>query len=153
MDDVATTRKMIIGRFTVPRIISSIVVCASLAAACGNAITGPGDDISPGVWGGDSIRLTVTGTGAALEHGCDSGQIDGALTPDHSGRFSTDGTYSFGHGGPRQPGEPPAKIYTARYTGTVTGTTMRLSVFLPELARSIGDFTLQLGKPMLDRCL
>jgi len=131
----------------------SLVFLSCLLAACGDSVTAPNGNVSSGVWGGNAIQLTVTGNGATLEHDCDSGRIDQPLVADRGGQFSSDGTYSFGHGGPRQPGEPNAKIYTARYSGTVTGSTMRLSVFLPELSRSIGDFTLQLGRSNLEKCL
>jgi len=128
----------------------TISCLAFLAAGC-IALTGPSGILSPGVWGGEGILLTVTATGATVDYGCDAGTIDEPLTP---GSFTASGTYAFGRGGPRHPDDPPLKAHAARYEGTTNGGTMQLAVTLPELSRRVGEFRLVRGRqPLLDRCL
>ena len=128
--------------------------CGLLLAACGVSVTAPGDTLAAGVWGGVGIQLTVSPTRSTLDFGCDVGSIDGAVALTRSGDFVVSGSYAFGRGGPRQPTDPPLTPHAARYEGTTDGRTLRLSVFLPELSRRIGDYELVLGRPAsLDRCL
>lgn len=137
-------------RSSLPAILSAVCVIA----ACGNTPTGPTDLVATGVWGSDQVRFTVMPTGATIESGCDSGRIETQLIPDRTGRFSAAGTYAFGTGGPTRLGDPPAKAHSARYDGTIDGRTMRLTVSLPELSRTLGPFQLTLGREnLLERCL
>lgn len=132
----------------------SSVVCLAWFVACGGSETAPSGALSPGVWGGTGIQLTVTATGATIEFGCGSGSIDEQLVVDRSGRISAQGTYTFGRGGPIDPGDPPLMAHPAQYTGTIEGTTLRLTVFLPDVSRKVGDFVLVRGRQSsLDRCL
>ena len=106
-----------------------------------------------GIWGGQGIQLTVTEHGALLDYGCDSGTVDAPVQVDSSGRFTARGTHTFGHGGPRRPGDPEVKVHKASFEGVQEGKTLRLTVLLPELERKLGDFALQLGRrASLDRC-
>ena len=109
--------------------------------------------VPAGVWGGEGIQLTVTTDGAAVDYGCDSGIVSERLLSDPSGRFSALGTHAFGRGGPREPGDPPRKSHRARYDGRWNGDTLQLTVFLPDLDRKVGDFTVELGRrAALERC-
>lgn len=106
-----------------------------------------------GVWGGKGVQLTITAAGSTIDYGCDTGLIDEELILEPSGRFTASGTHSFGRGGPRQPDAPAAKGHRARYEGRVEDSLLRLSVSLPDLNRTYGEFRLQLGRRAeLERC-
>src|SRR6266487_5167816 len=62
-----------------------------------NAQAGKG--IGAGVWGGDHIRMEVSGNGATLEFDCAHGNISGPLTLDRLGRFQAKGSFTREHGG------------------------------------------------------
>jgi hypothetical protein len=67
--------------------------------------------------------------------------------------FQADGSHTFGSGGPVQPGTPSPAAQPARYTGSVSGSQMELTVVLPQAGRTLGPFTLGLDtQPLLDRC-
>jgi hypothetical protein len=109
--------------------------------------------VPTGVWGGKGIQLTVTAGGATIDYGCDAGTIDEQLLAGSSGKFTARGKHSFGRGGPRQPDDAAPKPHRARYEGTLNGNTIRLSVFLPDLARQVGEFTLERDRRAdLERC-
>lgn len=106
-----------------------------------------------GSWGGEGIQVKVKTDGAAIDYGCDSGTIDEPLRTDKHGKFSARGTHTFGSGGPRNMGDPAPKPRQARYTGVRDGNTLQLTVYLPDLNRKIGEFTLRLGhSATLERC-
>lgn len=106
-----------------------------------------------GVWGGKGIRLTVTGAGATVSYDCDAGTIVEPLLTNRSGAFLARGTHTFGRGGPRGPGAPPPRRHNASYQGVLDGDMMRLTVSLPDLGRTLGEFTLELGRrAVLERC-
>jgi hypothetical protein len=136
------------------RSLGFVACLVSFVVGCSGRVTGPSTVLAPGVWGGDGILMAVTAQGATIDYGCDTGTIDEPVVFDQSGRFSARGSYSFGRGGPIEPGEPPARVHPARYDGTASGKRVQLTVVLPELTRRVGDFTLELGgEPLLDRCL
>jgi hypothetical protein len=133
--------------------IALLMVLVLSAAGCAGPTT-PSDVVPQGVWGGDGIKMTVTATGATLEFDCDAGAISEPLLFAHVGKFTASGTYSFGRGGPRQQGDPPAPQHPARYEGSIDGKEMQLSIFLSDLSRNMGAFMLELGRqPTLERCL
>jgi hypothetical protein len=108
--------------------------------------------VAAGVWGGKGIQLTVREKGVTIDYGCDAGSIDGTLTVDGKGRFSADGRHRFGTGGPRS-GEETTPAQRAHYEGTVHGTSLTVEVTLPDLKRSLGRFTAELGvRAALERC-
>lgn len=134
--------------------VASIVCLTCFVTACGETVTGPTDVVSAGAWGSDQLVLTVAANDATIESGCDSGRIAVPIVPDRAGRFSVSGTYAFGRGGPSQPGDPPMRGHAARYDGTIDGRTMQLTIFLPDLSRTLGPFQLSFGrKNLFDRCL
>lgn len=133
--------------------IALLTSLAWIVAGCSGP-TAPSDVVTPGVWGGDGIKMTVTATGAILEFDCDGGAINEPLLFAHVGKFTAAGTYSFGRGGPRQLGDPPATAHPARYEGDIDGKAMQLSIFLADLSRNMGTFKLELGRQaVLERCL
>jgi hypothetical protein len=135
------------------RPLQLLALLAVLSSAC-SKVSGPSDTIPQGIWGGVGIQMIVTAAGASIDYGCDAGTVDQPLSVSLNERFSLQGTYSFGRGGPRQVGDPPSKPQPARYEGTSDGKQLTLSVFLPDLARSAGDYRLEFGRQgSLDRCL
>ena len=110
--------------------------------------------LSPGVWGGKGIRLTIGGGSATIQYDCDSGTIDEPLLSDRSGAFAVSGTHSFGRGGPRSATDVPVKPHAARYEGRRNGEKMQLKVLLPDLNRQLGPFELSAGETgVLELCL
>jgi hypothetical protein len=100
--------------------------------------------ISEGVWGGEHVRLEVSGKGATLEFDCAHGQILEPLILDRAGRFQAKGTYTQEHGGPvRETENAPAQ--PVRYSGSIKDKKMTLSITLTSSSESLGAFTLVQG--------
>ena len=109
--------------------------------------------VPAGVWGGKGLQLTTTVTGASLDYGCDSGSITEPLLADASGKVVAHGMHVFGVGGPQQPGAPARKQHKTRYEGVREGDTIRMTIVLVDLKRTVGSFTVVLGRPAsLERC-
>jgi|ERR687883_828667 hypothetical protein len=102
------------------------------------------DKVAAGVWGGEHIRLEVTGSGATVEYDCAHGMIAEPLTLDSQGRFDATGTHTREHGGPVRRDDTPDSS-PARYTGRVEGQTMTLTVTLPDAGTDVGTYTLTQG--------
>ena len=114
--------------------------------------TQPPDRVVVGEWGGDHAMLSVHDTNASVEFDCAHGSIDEALILDDDGRFDAPGRYVREHGGPAREGEPEDS-QPARYTGSVDGRSMTLTVALED-GHAIGPFALALGQPSrLFKCL
>lgn len=105
-----------------------------------------------GAWGGEHVRLTFAENGdGALEYDCASGRIEGPVTPDRNGAFTTVGVHTPGQGGPAREGEAPPG-YPVVYQGRVRGARMTLEVGGEGL--EVGAFTLERdAQPRLYRCL
>ena len=128
-------------------------LCAILAALLLAAPAGGESKHPPArTWGGTGIRLEVTAAGGRVEYDCGHGTIDRPLVFDRRGRFDVSGMHFPEHGGPVREGEE-AKGQPARYTGRVTGDTMRLTVKLPD-GRVLGAYTLVRGRAgRIRKCL
>jgi len=111
-----------------------------------------------GPWGGRGIALTVEDSGAKIEMDCAHGRITGRLLLDAGGRFELPGTFTRERPGPvhmgpngeaqEEKGEP------ARYSGTVEGNTLHLTIRLDRDGREMRPFELEAGKtPQLHKCL
>ena len=98
-----------------------------------------------GAWGGDHVGLELSAAGGTLEYDCAHGTIDQAFVVDSEGRFALDGTHTREHGGPIRSEEKPEKL-PARYTGTVAGDAMTLTVTLTSSNAVVGTFTLTRGR-------
>jgi hypothetical protein len=112
-------------------------------SACGSSVSGPSPVLN-GTWGGDHIAMTVAGTGTHLELDCAHGDIPGMLMVNNRGEFDVAGTFVREHGGPIRVGELPDS-HPATYAGSVTATTMLLTVRLTDTNEVIGTFTLSRG--------
>ncbi|HEU4821021.1 MAG TPA: hypothetical protein VFS87_07690 [Qipengyuania sp.] len=122
----------------------SLTGCAALPAP-----TGP----VTGRWGGEHVGLTLDATGGTVEYDCAAGRIDEPIVPDTNGGFNAGGSHTPNTGGPERVGEPRPN-YPARYTGTVSGDTMRLQVTLPGRDLEMPPLVLRRGvEPQLTRCL
>ena len=97
-----------------------------------------------GAWGGDHIRLEVTGRSATIEYDCANGTIDGPLVVDGRGNFKLSGTYVREHGGPIRR-EESRNARRARYSGWTDGKKMTLTVVLSDPNETVGTFTLIRG--------
>ena len=123
-----------------------------LAALGGCASVAPGSPLT-GDWGGERVGLVLDDSGGRLEYDCASGTIAGPLIPGADGTFAATGTHTPGQGGPdRARYVPPS--YAARYSGSVSGTSMTLRVEVPSRDLAIGPLRLRQGEPpRLLRCL
>jgi hypothetical protein len=98
------------------------------------------------------VRLDVSAAGATVEFDCAHGTVDQPMTLDAEGRFDARGTYVREHGGPVRPDEIEDSR-PARYTGSVSGRSMSLTVVLDDGGR-LGPFALTLGdEGRLVKCL
>jgi hypothetical protein len=103
------------------------------------------ETVSIGNWGGQHVRLEVTDSGAELDFDCAHGTIKSVLKLDRDGNFDVEGFYARERPGPlredeNQNGEP------ARFKGHVAGQKMTLTVMLTGTSKTVGTYTLELGK-------
>jgi len=112
-----------------------------------------GRGIGEGVWGGNHVRMEVSGNGATLEFDCAHGKVSEPLTLDRLGRFQAKGTFTREHGGPIRENEKAA-TQPAKYSGSIKDKTMMLSVTLTNSSESVGTFSLRQGSQgELVKCL
>jgi hypothetical protein len=123
-----------------------LILAAVEAAACGSGPSGPSSPSTAvtGTWGGADIALTVAGAGSHVEFDCAQGDIPGPLTVNTRNQFNLSGTFIREHGGPVAVGEV-ADSHPAVYFGSVTATTMSLTVRLTDTGEEMGPFTLSRG--------
>lgn len=101
-------------------------------------------------WGGEHIRISFTDGESRVEFDCAHGTITGPLKTDSEGRFELDGTYVREGPGPVRLNAPRVS-QPARYSGTVKGDEMSLSVTLKNASQDLGTFTLTRGSEGLIR--
>lgn len=111
--------------------------------SCGDATTAP-SRLPANLWGGDHISMTLGETSTHVELDCAHGDIPALPTMNRQRQFDLAGTYVREHGGPIRQGEIP-ESHPAIYSGTVTSTTMTLTIRLSDTNQSIGTFTLVSG--------
>lgn len=106
-----------------------------------------------GSWGGNHVALEVSANGASIEFDCAHGAINESFTVDNNGRFDLRGTYEIERPGPQRIGRSP-NSNAVRYTGSVNGTTMTLTITLIDRNEVVGTFTLTHGRaPRIVKCL
>jgi hypothetical protein len=127
------------------RLAQSLFVLGAVVAtsACNSSPSSPSPPLT-GVWGGNDIALTVSDTGTHVEFDCAHGDLPGPLMVDTRNAFDVQGTYVREHGGPIRVGEVPDS-HPAAYVGSVTATTMVLTVRLTDTNEVIGTFTVSRG--------
>jgi hypothetical protein len=110
----------------------------------GGILIRAGDGADASVWGGEHIRLQVTGQGAEIEYDCAQGTMAQPPIAGAGGRFDVKGTHRAEHAGPIRRDEE-SNGRPARYTGKIAGDTMTLTVMLTDKQETIGTFTLKRG--------
>jgi hypothetical protein len=100
--------------------------------------------VSIGVWGGDHIQMQVTESGAKIEYDCANGTIEGPLVLDAEGRFEVTGRHVSERGGPVRQGDT-YDGRPARFTGSVNGKKMTLTVTLTDKQKTLATYTLTEG--------
>lgn len=118
--------------------------CAALGAGPSGGSESRKDRLPAGTWGGPHVTMEVTETGARLDYDCAHGTIDEPVRLDDRGRFDVGGTHTPESPGPVRRGE--TRTEAARYTGSVRGDRMSLTVTRPGSGRELGTFELQRGR-------
>lgn len=122
-----------------------LTMLAALAAmGCSAGATQDSALVPPGTWGGPDVQVTVSSQGATAQFVCAHGTIDQAIEPDASGNFSANGTYVYEHPA-TVAGQPNEESHAARYEGQLSGTTLRVTVTVPDKQQTFGPFTATLG--------
>lgn len=107
--------------------------------------TGPAEN-----WGGEHVRIEFTEGEGRVDFDCAHGIITDPFKTDSEGRFNLNGTYVS-----ERPGHVrlnvPRVSQPARYSGTIKGDEMLLSVTLKRDSQEIGTFTLTRGSQGLIR--
>jgi len=125
----------------------------ALLSACGGGVAGaPSLAVIKGqllgTWGGNNAVLMALDTTAHVHIGCTAGDTKQAIVTDDQGRFDAPGTYNITlYPVARGPDHP------ARFTGSVDGHLMTLTVTLTDTAVTLGPVTLVLGQePRMGPC-
>ncbi len=116
-----------------------IAACAALSGAGQRKASSPAQSgpaapakaVPNGVWGGEHIRMEVSDGGADIEFDCARGSISQPLQLDEKGRFKVQGIYMAETPAPAAvAGGLPASGVKATYTGTLSGSSLRLEVYI-----------------------
>lgn len=109
--------------------LSSLV----LLTGCGGGSSPSQKTLAVGAWGMESppTEFTVTSTGATLAMSNSTGVISKLLTTDDQGHFDVPGTFTYLSGGvptPDNTSDAGETTFAARYSGTITGNSMTLTI-------------------------
>jgi hypothetical protein len=118
--------------------------CRSKEATVSKAPVESNNRLAKGVWGGQHIRLEVTGSGATLEFDCGNSTIAEPIVLDRNGNFDVRGKYTPEHGGPIRNDEE-SNSYSVRYVGHASNKELTLTITIPDKKETIGNFTLTQG--------
>jgi hypothetical protein len=124
------------------RVLTTLAALATLS--CSAAATNDNVLVPAGTWGGPEVQVAVTSQGTTTQFVCAHGTIDQLIAPDVNGNFSASGTYVYEHPATIV-GQPNSDSHAARYDGELSGTTMRVSVTVPDKQQVFGPFTATLG--------
>jgi hypothetical protein len=108
--------------------------------------------VPAGIWGGAHIILNLTNDGATIVMDCARGTINQPMEMDGAGHFDVTGTFITESPGPtRQGGETSRPV---RYSGTVNGKSMTLTIVPTDTDEKLGTFTLTQGaQGRIRKCL
>ena len=123
------------------RFVAVILMTACLGLSCVGQMNtphlaqsgpaAPAKAVPNGVWGGEHIRMEVNDSGADIEFDCARGSISQPLRLDGNGRFKVQGIYMAQTPAPAAVDAGlTASGVKATYTGTVSGSSLRLEVFI-----------------------
>ena len=128
------------------------VILASLAIVllrdCELAGPRPSPGKIAGTWGGEGAGLIADDTSAHVHIGCTYGNVHQAIVADSSGHFDLPGEQDI-------TAHPVDRgiLHPARFSGSVLGRTMTLTVTLTDTAVTLGPVQLRLGEtPKLGPC-
>ena len=123
------------------RFADVVLITACFGLSCAGQMTAsrpvqsgpaaPTQAVANGVWGGEHIRMEVNDSGADIEFDCAWGTISQRLELDDKGRFKVQGAYMAQTPAPAAvDGGFDASAVKATYTGTLSGSSLRLEVFI-----------------------
>ena len=123
------------------RSVAVVLITACAALSCAGQMkasrpaqsgpAAPAKAVPNGVWGGEHIRMEVSDSGADIEFDCARGSISQPLQLDDKGRFKVQGIYMAETPAPAAvDGGLPASGVKATYTGTLSGSSLRLEVYI-----------------------
>ncbi|MGA2688499.1 MAG: hypothetical protein ABSE85_10570 [Candidatus Korobacteraceae bacterium] len=123
------------------RFVAVVLITACVGLSCAGQMkashpaqsgpSAPTKAVPNGVWGGDHIRMEVNDSGADIEFDCARGSISQRLELDDKGRFKVQGIYMAETPAPAAvDGGLTASGVKATYTGTLSGSSLRLEVFI-----------------------
>lgn len=124
-----------------------LVVAVCTGCSSQSTLTFPGGVVT-GTWGGNNAVLMADDTSAHDHIGCTYGNVHQPILETVNGTFDVPGeqditAYPVDRG----------VLHPARFRGTITGTTMALTVTLTDTAVSLGPVSLTYGKqPTLGPC-
>ncbi len=101
-------------------------------------------------WGGEHVRIEFNNGEARVDFDCAHCTITDPLKTDPEGHFALNGTYVREGPGPIRLNVPRVS-QPARYSGTIKGEEMSLSVTLNNNSQELGTFTLTRGSEGLIR--
>lgn len=133
-----------------------MVTKAVVAFVAATAVIGPCDPTNPvrppkdlaGTWGGDNAGLIADDTSAHVHIGCTYGNVHQQIVPSADGRFDVPGeqditAYPIDRG----------VLHPARFSGTISGIMMTLTVTLTDTTVTLGPVLLTYGKePRMGPC-
>ena len=123
------------------RFVAVVLITACVGLSCNGqmrasrpAQSGPvalAKTVPNGVWGGEHIRMEVNDSGADIEFDCARGSISQRLELDDKGRFKVEGLYMADTPAPAavESGFTASGV-KATYSGTLSGSSLRLEVFI-----------------------
>ncbi|MGB8890281.1 MAG: hypothetical protein WCC87_26385 [Candidatus Korobacteraceae bacterium] len=123
------------------RFVAVVLITACVGLSCAGQMkalrpvqsgpAAPTKAVPNGVWGGEHIRMEVNDSGADIEFDCARGSISQRLELDDKGRFKVQGIYMAEAPAPAAvDGGLTTSGVKATYTGTLSGSSLRLEVFI-----------------------
>lgn len=95
-------------------------------------------------WGGPEATLTLGPAGGSVVYLCGASTIDAGYSIAPGGRWHATGEYYVGGGPAPVEGRPP---HPATYDGAFRGEVLVFTVAVPDLATTLGPYTVTRGKP------
>src|SRR5258706_12892192 len=143
---------MMTRRFRLARLLFPALGAVLATSGCGTGPSAP-SPVPTGMWGGDHVALTVADAGSHIEFDCAHGDIPIPLMVNARHGFDATGIFVRERGGPIRVGDMPDS-HPAAYVGSLTETTIVLTVRLTDTTEVVGTFTLSRGSPgRLMKCL
>ena len=132
--------------------LKSTVIVFAAAALTGSGPCNTPTDTAPdkliGMWGGENAVAYVEDTVVHVHIGCTVGNSNQLIVPEPGGQFDIKGEYNITAYPVYRPPDHPA-----RFSGTIRGATMTLTIALTDTAVTLGPVTLYYGRePHMGPC-